>query len=100
MAGCRLLAWPVLLLGLVSIRNTPADCDEYEPMIYTAWGQDGRANTLVQGEEAPHFVDGAPFDDAAELIWRIEADSYEAAMQKYNDLQGWGTYKPIPLDPS
>lgn len=25
-------------------------------MIYTAWGTEGRANTLVAGEERPHFV--------------------------------------------
>jgi len=61
-------------------------------MIYTAWGKDGRANTLVGGEGPPQLQE----EDNCELIWMIEADSWEEAMQKYYDLQGWGTYKPIP----
>ena len=61
-------------------------------MIYTAWGKDGRANTLVQGEGRPRFVDGTSFEDTEELIWRIEAESWEEAMQKYHALQGWEPY--------
>ena len=66
-------------------------------MIYTAWGKDGRANTLIGGEGPlpPQLQE----EDNSELIWRIEADSYEEAMQQYYDLQGWGIYKPIPTDP-
>jgi hypothetical protein len=64
-------------------------------MIFTVWGKDGRACCLVGGEGPPPAQD----EDTAELIWRIEASSYEEAMQRYYDLQGWGTYKPICPDP-
>jgi len=64
-------------------------------MIYTAWGTDGRANALVAGDERPHFADGTPIADTEELIWKIEANSWDEAMQKYYDLQGWGTYRPM-----
>jgi hypothetical protein len=60
-------------------------------MIYTAWGRDGRAMTLIAGEGPPQVQD----EDNPELIWRIEADKWEDAMQKYYTLQGWGTYRPI-----
>jgi hypothetical protein len=60
-------------------------------VIYTAWGKDGRANTLIPGEGPPQIQD----EDNAELIWKIEAESWEEAMQKYYDLQGWGIYRPI-----
>jgi hypothetical protein len=73
----------------------PADPDEGDAMIYTAWGKDGEANTLIAGEGPPRFVDGTPFDDAQQLIWTIEAESWEEAMQKYDTLQGWGTYRPL-----
>ena len=63
--------------------------------IYTAWGIDGRANTLVEGEQRPHSVDGSPWEDTEQLIWTIEAESWEEAMQKYYTLQGWGTYRPM-----
>jgi hypothetical protein len=64
-------------------------------VIYTAWGRDGQADCLVPGKEKPHFVDGTPIDDAHEVIWTIEAGSWEEAMQKYYDLQGWGGYRAI-----
>jgi len=47
--------------------------------------------TLIGGEGPPQLQD----EDNSELIWRIEADSWEEAMQKYYTLQGWGTYRPI-----
>jgi hypothetical protein len=68
-------------------------------MIYTAWGTDGRPSTLVPGEGPPRFANGEPMDEAAAMIWRIEADSWEEAMQRFYDLQGWGTYKPMADDP-
>ena len=66
-------------------------------MIFTAWGKDERANTLIGGEGPlpPQLQE----EDNSELIWTIEAASYEEAMQKYYTLQGWGTYKPVPGDP-
>lgn len=67
-------------------------------MIYTAWGKDGHADCLVAGADKPHSADGPLFDDAHELIWTIEADCWEDAMQEYYDLQGWGIYKPLEPD--
>jgi succinyl-CoA synthetase beta subunit len=60
-----------------------------QTLIYTAWGEDGHAHTLIGGEGPP------PWQDNSELIWKIEADSWEEAMQKYYTLQGWGLYKPM-----
>jgi hypothetical protein len=65
-------------------------------MIFTAWGRDGRASALVSGEHPPRYANGKLMEDLPELIWRIEADTWNEAMQKYYDLQGWGTYTPIP----
>jgi acetate---CoA ligase (ADP-forming) len=62
-----------------------------QTMICTAWGRDGRANTLVGSEAPPQPQDA----DNSELIWTIEADSWNEAMQKYYALQGWGLYKPM-----
>lgn len=64
-------------------------------MIYTPCGKDGQANTLVMGDEPPQLQ----ARDDAELRWRIEAESYEEATEKHYDLQGWGTYEPIPTGP-
>ena len=61
-------------------------------MIYTAWGKDGQANTLVAAEALPPQLQE---EDNSELIWRIEANSWEEAMQKYHTLQGWEPYKPM-----
>ena len=66
-------------------------------MIYTAWGQDGQANTFHPGTERPRFSDGRFQDDCEELIWTIEADTWEEAMTKYHELQGWEPY--VPFDP-
>ena len=60
-------------------------------MIYTAWGKDGSANTLIEGEGAPQAQD----EDNSELIWKFEAQSREEAMQKYHTLQGWEPYRPL-----
>jgi succinyl-CoA synthetase beta subunit len=69
--------------------------DATEPcrtMIYTAWGKDGHANIFIGGESVPPQLQD---EDNSELIWRIEADSWNEAMQKYYALQGWGLYKPM-----
>lgn len=36
-------------------------------------------------------------DASARLIWTVEAENYDDAMQKHNDFLGWGPYKPIPV---
>jgi hypothetical protein len=63
-------------------------------MTYTAWGTDGKAHTLVEGEQRPRFEDGALQADCTDLIWRIEADSWDAACRQYHELQGWAPYVP------
>ncbi len=72
-------------------------------MTYTAWGTDGKAHTLVEGEHAPRFADGSSQPDCGDLIWRIEADSWDAACRKYHELQGWEPsvppQPPPPADP-
>jgi len=40
-------------------------------MIYTAWGKDGRANTLIGDKGPPQLQE----EDNSEPIWTIEADS-------------------------
>jgi|RhiMetdeSRZDD1v2_1073273.scaffolds.fasta_scaffold816112_2 hypothetical protein len=64
---------------------------EQEAVIYTAWGKDGSANTLIEGEGPPQAQD----EENSELIWKIEAPSWEEAMQKYHTLQGWEPYRPM-----
>ena len=34
-------------------------------------------------------------EDGMTCTWTVEADTYEAAMQKLYDFRGWGTYRPI-----
>jgi hypothetical protein len=60
---------------------------EEDAMIFTAWGPDGIADTLIRGEGPPLFADGTLMDPGARLIWTIEADSWEAACQRYHELQ-------------
>lgn len=62
-------------------------------MIYTAWGKSGYANCLHKGTRQPCFVDGTLDDECPELIWTIEADSWEEACRQYHELQGWEPYK-------
>lgn len=63
-------------------------------MIFTAWGKDGVASCLVPGDQRPGFEDGTPIDDCPDLIWTIEADSWEAVTARYHELQGWEAWKP------
>ena len=65
-------------------------------MIYTAWGQNGYANTLVPGREPLHFADGSIDPDCKEVIWEIHADSWDEACTRYHELQGWEPYVPMP----
>jgi hypothetical protein len=65
-------------------------------MIYTACGRDGRANTLIEGGGPQQLQD----EDNSELIWTIDADTWEEAMQKYHTLQGWEPYNPMTFPAS
>jgi len=83
----------IALDALIVARNSATEAGR--TMIYTAWGKDGHANTLTGGEGPLQVQD----EDNSELIWRIEADSWNEAMQKYYALQGWGLYKPMAQHP-
>jgi hypothetical protein len=61
---------------------------------FTAWGSNGQARYFLSGSERPHFGDGMPMPDSDELIWTIEAESWEEAVTKYYQLQGWGGHGP------
>lgn len=66
--------------------------------IFTAWGQQGNAHTLIAGEAVPRLANGEPLPDCDELIWRIEAGNWEEAMAIYHLRQGWEPYQPpIPV---
>jgi hypothetical protein len=57
--------------------------------IYTAWGSDGQARYFVSGSERPHLGDGTFMPNSEELIWTVEARSWEEAVKRYYQLQGW-----------
>jgi hypothetical protein len=63
--------------------------------VYTAWGSDGRANTLMGGEGPPVYANGTLQPDCPDLIWRIYATSWDDACRQYHELQGWEPYKPM-----
>lgn len=63
--------------------------------IYTAWGQDGIADTLIEGREQPKFSDGTFQNECPELIWVIEAKDWNEANRIYHKLQGWEPYVPM-----
>jgi hypothetical protein len=37
-------------------------------------------------------------DEPAELVWTIEAGSWEEAMQKFHVLQEWEPYRPMECE--
>jgi hypothetical protein len=67
-------------------------------VICTAWGREGLAHTLIGGPGPPRYADGTLMEDCPDLIWTIEADSWEDAMQRYHELQGWKPYVPMGED--
>ena len=60
---------------------------------YTAWGRNGIADTVVEGECPPRFQNGKVIDKKAKLVWTIKAASWTSAMKKYHKLQGWEPYR-------
>jgi hypothetical protein len=74
-------------------------------MIYSAWGENGVANNFKAGIGPPCYANGKPYDEemleltgARELIWTVEADSWEDACTKYHEYQGWEPYVPMRYD--
>lgn len=62
--------------------------------LYTVWGPNGLADTLVPGPGPPRFADGRLQNEGAELVWHILAASWEDAMTIYHEKQGWEAYRP------
>lgn len=68
--------------------------------VFTAWGKDGVAHTLVPGDDVPRFANGHPQPDCEDLIYKIEASNWEEASAIYHLRQGWEPFQPIlPAQP-
>jgi hypothetical protein len=63
--------------------------------IYTAWSWGGGDSTLIEGKGPPPRYTTADPHYCPDLIWTIEATSWEDAMRRYHELQGWEPYKPL-----
>ena len=62
-------------------------------MIYSAWGVDGVANTLIAGIQLP--AHDRNMEPNIQLIKVFEAPSWNDAMRQYHEWQGWEPYKPM-----
>ena len=62
-------------------------------MIYSAWGVDGVANTLIAGMQLP--AHDRNVEPNIQLIKLFEAASWNDAMRQYHEWQGWEPYKPM-----
>ena len=51
-------------------------------------------HTIIAGEDQPKFVDGSPMPDCEEIIFRIQACTWEEAMAIYYLRMGYEPYKP------
>ena len=67
-------------------------------MIYSAWGRDGEADTLVPGDVLPESLREA--DPGLSLICYFEAEDWDGAMEQYFAWQGWEPYVPDPKPPA
>ena len=62
-------------------------------MIYSAWGVDGVADTLIAGTQLP--AHDRNMEPNIQLIKLFEALSWNDAMRQYHEWQGWEPYKPM-----
>jgi hypothetical protein len=62
-------------------------------MIYSAWGVDGVANTLIAGTQLPEH--DRKMEPLIQMIRQFEAPSWDDAMRQYHEWQGWEPYKPM-----
>lgn len=58
-------------------------------MLFSAWGQNGVADTLVGGVDPPTFANGTRYDPDSKLIWLFDAKDWDEAKKIYEALQGW-----------
>ena len=65
-------------------------------MKYEVWRHEGRAICLsffpVDENYDAHRQSLAP---NAELLWAVEADTWDEAMSRYHEFMGWEPYKPM-----
>ena len=65
---------------------------------YTAWGNNkGDVETFVEGTSRSCFADGTPQPDCEELMWCIEAETWEDEMAAYHVRQGWEAMQPAHI---
>ncbi len=62
-------------------------------MIYSAWGVNGVADTLIAGTQLP--THDRNMEPNIQLIKLFEAPSWNDAMRQYHEWQGWEPYKPM-----
>lgn len=67
-------------------------------LVYQLWQSDTEQSYVLLYEDDPECVKILAPD--AKVVLRVEANSYEEAIQKQYDFLGWGTYTPdeIPFD--
>ena len=68
------------------------------PMRYELWYSASTSSyaLLYEGDTSSDHVK----EPDAKVVWTVEADTYEEALQKRNDFLGWGEYKSddLPFD--
>ena len=65
---------------------------------YELWkyaDEDAEVLTFIEVNENYDRSLKALVEPEAELIWTVEADNDNEAMQLYYDYMDWGTYKPM-----
>jgi hypothetical protein len=62
-------------------------------VIYSAWGKDGVATTVIQGDQLSDQL--RQIDPELQLVKVFEAPSWNDAMRQYHEWQGWEPYKPM-----
>jgi hypothetical protein len=65
-------------------------------MKYELWGTPDKTSLLFTGaDEIENCKRQNMIEPDAELIWTVDADSYDEAMTLYYEYMGWGIYKPM-----
>ena len=66
-------------------------------MKYELWKYVDDAESLTFVEVNENYAHSLKIlvEPGAELIWTVEAETYNEAMQLYYDHMDWGTYKPM-----
>lgn len=67
------------------------------PQPYTCWthGDRWQGVSFVRGLSSPQFADGTLIHEVNVLEYVIYAASWEEAMARHHEFQGWEPYKPM-----